>query len=81
MTITAADWLGAFAARLGIETPDDVECEAILNLAGTVAHASERRAAPIACWLAARAGLSVEEAMMLALEVSTTSSNPDASHG
>lgn len=81
MTTTAADWLGAFAARLGIDAPGDDECEAILNLAGAVAHASERRAAPIACWLAARAGLSAEEAMKLALEIPTTPSNPDAPLG
>jgi hypothetical protein len=30
------------------------------------AHSSERIAAPVACWLAARAGVDLEQAMKLA---------------
>lgn len=33
----------------------------LLNLAGVAAHASARTAAPIACWLAGRSDLSMDE--------------------
>ena len=62
-------WLEQFAAALGVETPSDAEREAILALAGTAAHASERTSAPIACWMAAAAGLNVFEALEIAREV------------
>ncbi len=35
----------------------------VAGLAGEAAHAYERIAAPVACWLAARAGLSPAEAL------------------
>ena len=41
----------------------------VLDLAGDAAHSSERIAAPVACWLAASAGVDLEEAMQLAREV------------
>jgi hypothetical protein len=50
-------WIDAFAARLGIGPPDDATIETLLDLAGTAAHASQRQAAPIACWLVGRAGM------------------------
>ena len=51
-------WIAAFAARLGLEPPDAATVETLLDLAGVAAHASQRTAAPIACWLIGRAGLS-----------------------
>ena len=54
--MTAREWIAAFAARLGVDPPDDAEVDRLLALAGTAAHASERTAAPLACWLAGRAG-------------------------
>ena len=39
------------------------ELEAILELAAEAAHSSERVAAPVACWVAAKAGLRLEEAL------------------
>ena len=41
----------------------------MLDLAADAAHSSERVAAPVACWLAARAGVDLEQAMKLAREV------------
>ena len=41
----------------------------MLDLAGEAAHSSERIAAPVACWLAGRAGVDLDEAMRLAKEV------------
>ena len=53
MTPTAEDWIARFAAALGKPAPDAAQMDAILELASVAAHSSERRAAPIACWLAA----------------------------
>lgn len=54
---TAEQWIEAFAAAAGADPPTPEELDALLGLASVAAHASERRAAPIACWIAARAGL------------------------
>ena len=69
VTTPATDWLEAFAERLGVSAPTDEERGAILELAASAAHASERTAAPVACWMAASAGLSIEDAMTIAREV------------
>lgn len=66
MTTSATEWLAAFADRLGVQALSEEVREQILALAGTAAHASERTAAPVACWLAAAAGMGVEEARALA---------------
>lgn len=60
--MTAQEWLAGFAALLGVEAPNDEQIRDLLRLAGEAAHASERIAAPVACWLVARAGLSPAEA-------------------
>jgi hypothetical protein len=62
-------WIAAFAAQLGTPPPDDDEIDQLLELAGVAAHASERTAAPIACWLVGRAGRSPGEALALARSV------------
>jgi hypothetical protein len=64
--MNAPDWLAAYADKLGIEAPTKDELKAVLDLAGEAAHASERIAAPVACWLAAKAGVELDEAMRLA---------------
>jgi len=67
--MTARDWIDAYAAKLGIATPSDDELDAILDLAAEAAHASERIAAPVACWLSAKAGRPLEESLALAREI------------
>jgi hypothetical protein len=67
--MNAPDWLAAYAEQLGTAAPTKEELKAILDLAGEAAHASERIAAPVACWLAARAGVGLDEAMRRAREV------------
>jgi hypothetical protein len=67
--MNATDWLAAYADKLGVAAPTKDELKAVLDLAGEAAHASERIAAPVACWLAARAGADLDEAMRLAREV------------
>jgi hypothetical protein len=65
----AQEWLAAYADRLGLAAPTQEELEAVLALAGVAAHASERIAAPVACWLVARAGVDLDEAMRRARAV------------
>ena len=77
MTTSAHEWLDAFAARLGVALPSDEERATILTLAGTAAHASERAAAPVACWLAAAAGWSAHDAAALALELDALTTDED----
>jgi Domain of unknown function (DUF6457) len=55
--MTAQEWIDAFAVVLRTEAPDAATVEQLLALAGAAAHASERTAAPIACWLVGRAGV------------------------
>jgi hypothetical protein len=67
--MTAQEWLAEFAARLGVDPPDPDTVEELLALAGTAAHASERIAAPLACWMVGRAGVAPAEAGRLAAQV------------
>ncbi|MBV8949307.1 MAG: hypothetical protein JOZ99_00410 [Actinobacteria bacterium] len=60
------EWIGRFAAALGVPAPTDAEFEAVLALAGTAAHASARTAAPVSCWVAGRAGVSLDDARRIA---------------
>ena len=66
MARTRTEWIAAFAAALGTEAPDAETIDALLELAGVAAHASERSAAPVACWLAAVAGTGPTEALAIA---------------
>lgn len=56
--MTAEEWIARFAAELGVDPPSASEVDELLAMAATAAHASERVAAPVSCWLAARAGVS-----------------------
>ena len=62
----AKEWIAAYAEQLGVEPPTASELKEILDLAAEAAHASERIAAPVACWLSAKAGRSLEESLALA---------------
>ena len=53
MAPTAEEWIARFAEALGKPAPDAAQMDAVLELASVAAHSSERKAAPIACWLAA----------------------------
>lgn len=59
-------WVEAMAAELGTAPPDQATIDAILELAGVAAHASERWTAPVTCWLAATAGTTPEAAIAVA---------------
>jgi hypothetical protein len=69
--MTAEEWIEAYAAALGRPAPTREEMDEVLALASTAAHASERRAAPIACWLAAAAGIPLADARRIAEQVGT----------
>jgi hypothetical protein len=59
--MTRDEWIAAFAREAGLTGPSLVEIRELLDLAGTAAHASERTAAPLACWIAGRSDRSIEE--------------------
>ena len=67
--MNANEWLAAYAQKLGVPAPSKEELEAVLDLAGEAAHSSQRIAAPVATWLAGRAGLDLADAMRYAEEV------------
>ena len=76
MTPTAEEWIAQFAEVLGRPAPSAAEVTEILELASVAAHASERRAAPVACWLAAATGTPAERALELARAISPTPGPP-----
>jgi hypothetical protein len=67
--MNAREWIDAYAGRLGLEPPTNEEFTTQLDHAGEAAHSSERVAAPVACWLAARAGKDPADALAIAREV------------
>jgi len=66
--MNAREWLTAYAEKLGTTPLTNQEFKAILDIAAEAAHASERVAAPAACWVAARAGVDLDEALRVARE-------------
>ena len=66
---SAEDWIAEFAELVGIDPPDRARMGAILKLAATAAHASERTAAPMACWLAGASGRPLDELNEIAARV------------
>jgi hypothetical protein len=69
--MNAKEWLAEFASRLNVDPPTPAEFSTLLDLAAEAAHASERVAAPVACWVAAKSGRSPEEALQVSREVSS----------
>jgi hypothetical protein len=66
MTVDASTWITRFSEVLGVTPPTESEIETLLTLAGAAAHASERIAAPVSCWIAAKSSKSPEEALAAA---------------
>ncbi len=67
--MNAREWLAAYAEKLGTDPPSSEEFRVLLDVAGEAAHSSERVAAPVACWLAAKAGVAPEQALKVAQEI------------
>ena len=57
------EWITAFAAELGLEPLTEAEVESLLDLASVAAHSSERLAAPLTCYLAAKARIAPADAL------------------
>lgn len=72
--MNANEWIASYARSLGVEAPSNDEFKAILDLAAEAAHASERVAAPVACWVSARAGASLEQSLAVARALGEESS-------
>jgi hypothetical protein len=72
--MNAKEWLAAYAEKLGTEPPTTEEFKKLLDVAAEAAHSSERVAAPVACWLVAMAGVDPDQAVELAREVDSASS-------
>ncbi len=68
--MTRDEWIARFAREAGVERPDSEQIRVLLDLAGAAAHGSERTAAPLACWIAGRSSLSLEELQAAAERVS-----------
>jgi hypothetical protein len=75
--MTGEMWLRALATELGVPAPTEQEATDLLDLASTSAHASERLAAPLSCWLAARAGIAPAEALAVATRLAERTGDPD----
>lgn len=67
--MTRDEWIKEFAGEVGIDPPSPEEIDLLLGLAAVAAHASERTAAPLACWLAGRSGMSLKRLKEVAEEV------------
>ncbi len=67
--MTPHELLAALGERLGTNPPSDDERATLLAMAGVAAHASERWAAPLACWMAGRAGVAPDQAAALVREI------------
>lgn len=63
MAQSTQEWLASYAAEIGIAAPTEAEVDQLLELARIAARASDRTAAPITCWLAARAGMTPSDAL------------------
>jgi len=59
--VTRDEWIASFSRHAGVEAPSLEEIRELLELAGTAAHASERTAAPLACWIAGRSEIPIPE--------------------
>ncbi|MFL5829214.1 MAG: DUF6457 domain-containing protein [Solirubrobacteraceae bacterium] len=75
--MNAKEWLAAFAAQVGTDPPSTEEFKVLLDLAGVAAHSSERVAAPVACWVAARAGVPPERALEIARGIAPVADEGD----
>ncbi|MDA8294794.1 MAG: DUF6457 domain-containing protein [Actinomycetota bacterium] len=79
MATDVRTWIDAYAAALGVAPLPDADVGPLLELAGAAAHAAERTAAPLSCWLAATAGVTPTVALeqARALAASFAEDDPD----
>jgi hypothetical protein len=63
------EWVRAFCAEIAVDAPTAEEEAQLLELASIAAHASERPAAPLACWAAGKTGRSPDELRQIARRI------------
>ena len=73
--MNAETWIEAFAAEASGAPPTETEIGKLLKLAAVAAHSSERIAAPLACWIAGREGLDLDEAIAVAERIGDSDSS------
>jgi hypothetical protein len=69
--MTAQQFLEAFGAQVGVPAPSPQEFDALLEVASIAAHASERLAAPLACWMGGESGVPAAELLAAARRVAS----------
>ncbi len=79
--MNAEEWIAIFSTATGAEPPPPEEIEKMLQLASEAAHNSERKAAPVACWIAGRAGLDLDEAREIAADIGGIRGSEEAGEG
>ena len=79
--MTRDEWIAAFAAEVGTQPPTAQEIKELLELAALAAHASERTAAPLACWIAGRSEAPLPELLQAAERVGAASPPPSDAAG
>ncbi|HEV2981202.1 MAG TPA: DUF6457 domain-containing protein [Solirubrobacteraceae bacterium] len=67
--MTRDEWIARFAELARVPAPTAQQVDTLLALAGVAAHASQRTAAPLACWIAGRSQLSPAELCELAATI------------
>ena len=72
--MTVEEFLAAFAAEIGVPAPSEEDAAALLEVASIAAHASQRTAAPLACWMGGASGIPIADLLAAAQRVA-----PDAS--
>lgn len=72
--MTVEEFLAAFAAEIGVPAPSGEESAALLEVASIAAHASQRTAAPLACWMGGASGIPITEVLAAARRVAAETS-------
>jgi len=72
--MTVEQFLAAFAAEIGVPAPSGEESTALLEVASIAAHASQRTAAPLACWMGGASGMPIAELLAAAQRVAADGS-------
>jgi hypothetical protein len=81
MALDTRSWLDRYTTALGLAPIADEDVETLLALAGVAAHASERTAAPVSCYLAARSAVPLADALAAARTLADELAGPEDAHG
>ena len=79
--MTRDEWIAAFASEAGVQRPAPAQIRKLLSLAGIGAHASERTAAPLACWIAGRSDRTLDQLLASAEAIGADGPQPESAAG